>query len=381
MVYLGIILYLICLVGTPISILVLVVRAVMKRRIRKNIVTTGLFLAGFVMGVVIILRSSTIEGEESLSVIDTREAEDIVADDEDEVYDDETEKEYFADVQNNDDTSEEMGKNVFNVLEYPYKNKKDAEKLMKVYRKAMEASITDFICLEEISEGGIIREEVMHYKKTVNDGNAAYRYYGKINKKGEPDGTGILFVSWTDMEENGDGIGTAVCYIGEFKDGYKDGYGIEYWEYNHRYMVDYEGEFKEGKYHGEGIDYLYDVSESTVSSVAKRDGYYSQAEGNNLEIEPVWLSLMCYEGEFKEGKYDGKGKAYWGVDDDNKEILNYEGEFKEGKYEGNGTLYFDNGSVKYKGNFKKGDYSGKGTLYDEQGNVVHKGKFKNGDIE
>lgn len=378
MVHLGVILYLICLVGTPISILILIIRALMKKRIRKNAVATGLFMAGFVVGVVMILRSPDIEEKKIGLAADTRVVGGYV-DRDDEFYD-EAEKDNSVDIHDDVNTGGDIEKIIFDVSEYPYQNEKEAKKLMKIYKKAMEAPITDFIGVEEVSEGGIIREEEIHYKKTVDVGTAAYRYYGKVNKEGEPEGTGILFTAWpTEWQESGN-VYTTICYIGGFKEGFKEGYGIEYWELSQHYMVDYEGEFKKGKYHGEGIDYLYYVSDSYASTAEMRDEVYSQIEGNTLIVEPICLSLKCYEGDFKEGEYDGKGKEYSSVVD-NKEILTYEGEFKEGRFNGEGTLYFDNGNIKYKGEFKNSYYSGKGTLYDEQGNVVHKGKFKNGDIE
>ena len=352
------VLCIICLVGTQISI----IRTIVKKRVGENIVTKGLYLIGCVMGVAMIIRSLGIEGERTASVIVAKAAND------------------FGDKQDDVDTSNAIV--LFDIPEYPYQNKKEAKKLMKAYNKAMEASITDFIGVEEVLEGGIIKEKEIHYKKTVDDGKASYRYYGKINKKGEPDGTGILFETWPiEWQENESGsIYTRICYIGEFKNGYKDGYGIEYWELNGDYMVKYEGELKKGKYHGEGIEYLSNASSSYALIEKKRDEIYSQTEGNTLKVEPILLSLKCYEGDFKNGEYDGKGKMYSSVRD-NKAILTYEGKLKAGKYHGKGTLYFDNGNVQYKGEFKNGKYNGKGMLYDEQGNVVHKGKCKGGDIK
>ena len=40
-----------------------------------------------------------------------------------------------------------------------------------------------------------------------------------------------------------------------------------------------------------------------------------------------------FEGEFKEGKLDGKGKYFY------KDKLKYEGDFKDAKYEGKGIYY------------------------------------------
>lgn len=375
---LGIILYLICLVGAPISTLVLITRAIMKKRVGKNTVASGLFLLGLITGVVMILRSQDIEEGE----IEARVKNDsIVSEGEDVLYgNDETEWDNLGDEQDDVDTSNAAEIVLFDIPEYPYQNQKDAEKLMKTYNKAMEAPITDFICVEEVSKGGIIREKEIHYKKTIDDKRAAYRYYGKINKEGVPDGTGILFTVWPPEWQSDGTAYTTICYIGGFKNGYKDGYGIEYWELSGDYMVKYEGQFEKGNYHGEGIEYLYDVSGSYDSIETMRKEIFAQTEGNTLMVEPILLSFKRYEGDFKNGEYDGKGKQYFGVRDD-KAILHYEGEWTKGRYNGKGKLYFDNGNVQYKGELKNGHYNGKGTLYDEQGNVVHKGEFKNGDIK
>lgn len=407
MLYVGVILFLICLVGTPISILVWIIRAILKKTIRKNATASVLFFIGFVAGIVMILRSPDID-EEPVAVTDTNVVDNYVSQDEGFYDTTETQDDDFVDagddyigdtddytngdyeLNDNDDTSgddfaedqdeSDIEKSLFDIPEYPYQNKKEAKKLMKTYNKAMEASITDFIGVEEVSEGGIIKEKEIHYKKTVDDGKAVYRYYGKTNKAGEPEGIGILFTKWPiEWQESGN-ILTSVCYIGKFKDGFKDGYGIEYWEFGGKYLVDYEGDFKKGKYHGEGIDYLSEVSVPYDSITEMREKIYSQTEENTVRVEPICLSLKYYEGEFKEGEYDGKGKAYWSVVD-NKEILTYEGEFEAGTFNGDGISYFDNGNIEYKGKFKNGYYNGKGTLYDEQGNIVHKGKFINGDIE
>lgn len=409
MLYVGTVLFFVCLVGTPISILVLIIRALLKKKIGKNAVTAILFFAGFVTGVIMILRSPDIEETESVSAIDTGEndkysdqseeelynieedvsadveddyienAEDYTNEDDDLYGEDEVVWDDFEDNLNND-IDVDIENIVFSVPTYPYQNKKEARKLMKTYEKAMKAPITDFIGVEEVSEGGIVSAKEIHYKKTVDTRKAAYRYFGKTNKAGEPEGIGILFTTWSvEWQESGN-VSTSICYIGNFKDGFKDGYGIEYWEYSGKYLVDYEGEFKKGKYNGEGIDYLSEVSVSYDSITEMREKIYSQTEGNTVKVEPICLSLKYYEGEFKEGEYDGKGKAYWSVVD-NKEILTYEGEFEAGTFNGEGTSYFNNGNIQYKGKFKNGYYSGKGTLYDEQGNIVHKGKFKNGDIE
>jgi hypothetical protein len=50
-----------------------------------------------------------------------------------------------------------------------------------------------------------------------------------------------------------------------------------------------------------------------------------------------------YDGEFKDGQKEGKGKLIWQVDKGPRQ--EYNGEFKEDKMHGKGTLTFENGST------------------------------------
>jgi hypothetical protein len=47
----------------------------------------------------------------------------------------------------------------------------------------------------------------------------------------------------------------------------------------------------------------------------------------------------------------------------------YEGEFKDGKYSGRGTFYFANGSV-YEGEYENGRYHGQGTFTYANGSRI-----------
>ena len=202
-----------------------------------------------------------------------------------------------------------------------------------------------------------------------------------MNKKNEPDGTGILLEVFNnnlyDLEDiNPPKFMVAVYYIGGFKNGFKNGYGIEYsnrYE-EHEFVLKYEGNFKKGKYNGKGTAYLgvdrrvdlavrnelLSLLNNALMSESTDNKFFPYIKGNKLITYPVLLTNKYYEGIFKEGSYNGK--------------------FKNGKYEGKGTLYFDKEIAEYKGAFKNGKYHGKGILYDRKGNVLHKGKFKNGEI-
>lgn len=295
----------------------------------------------------------------------------------------------------------EVQEKIFPVAEYPYQNEKMAKKLMKTYEKAMKADINEFVYIEEMEKGGVLFKDKMYYTKTIDEEKVAYKYYGKLNKDNEPDGMGILLGKWGDsFYENGQECLVPVYYIGEFKDGYKDGYGIEYRvDQQDRICLKYEGEYKEGKYEGKGVMYSGSIADNidaeyTTIVQARLFGYstpdahtydclFPNLEGNKLVSYPILISGVSYIGDMKDGKFDGKGKTYSGYVENGQRYryMEYEGEFANGKYDGKGTKYFDNGAIQYNGGFRSGSYSGKGTLYDEHGNVLHKGRFKNGEVD
>lgn len=199
------------------------------------------------------------------------------------------------------------------------------------------------------------------YKKTIDSSNLYY--YGNLDKKSRPNGWGVLF------EYDINGMDYIVKYIGEFDEGYFDGYGIKCLDSNIESFGDvpvedmticeeypiiiqktliYEGYFKEGFENGEGINYTKSLDSNDYS----------------FDI-----------GEFKKDTWNGQMKVYHG------NILIYDGETKNGNYHGKGTqYYYGTGNIQYEGEFANSEYQGKGTLYDEQGNIIHKGEFVEGDI-
>jgi len=85
-----------------------------------------------------------------------------------------------------------------------------------------------------------------------------------------------------------------------------------------------------------------------------------------------------YFGEWKNGKYNGRGRLYnyhW--------KLKYDGMFKDGLEHGLGTSFYLSGNIEYSGKWKDGKYHGKGTLYKNAPgkNVLIEGLFRNGRIK
>ena len=73
---------------------------------------------------------------------------------------------------------------------------------------------------------------------------------------------------------------------------------------------------------------------------------------------------MTYEGEFLNGKRNGKGKLYVFGN------LMYEGEFLDNEKNGKGTDFFENGKVQFKGEYLKGN-KWNGKAYDINGNLIY----------
>ena len=81
---------------------------------------------------------------------------------------------------------------------------------------------------------------------------------------------------------------------------------------------------------------------------------------------------LIYEGEYKNGERNGKGKEYhWNGK------LEFEGEYLNGKRNGKGKEYYDNGKLKFDGEYLKGKRHGKGKEYYDNGKLKFDGEFLN----
>ena len=89
-------------------------------------------------------------------------------------------------------------------------------------------------------------------------------------------------------------------------------------------------------------------------------------EGKNISIYNI-NRIIEYIGDLFNGKYNGYGKLFDTYCD---EEIKYEGQFKDGLYHGfgKGKVYLDKFSeLLYEGNFIEGKMEGKGILYYEDG--------------
>ena len=101
---------------------------------------------------------------------------------------------------------------------------------------------------------------------------------------------------------------------------------------------EYEGDFKNGKFHGKGT--------------------------------LVWRNGSRYAGEFQDGMMDGAGVYF------EKDGTKYEGEFRGGLPHGKGVYAFSSGDV-YEGEMRDGAPNGRGVMTFSNGDR-YEGEFKNG---
>lgn len=102
----------------------------------------------------------------------------------------------------------------------------------------------------------------------------------------------------------------------------------------------YKGNFKFGKFNGKGI--LYD-----------------------------YAGQMIYDGEWHAGRKNGKGIFY------NNGVIQYIGDFKDDMRWGTGKWFLGNETIQYEGDWVNNMRHGLGKLYDESGNLIYEGQFLN----
>lgn len=81
---------------------------------------------------------------------------------------------------------------------------------------------------------------------------------------------------------------------------------------------------------------------------------------------------VVYDGDTKDGKPDGYGRAYY------KDGRIYEGQWKDGQYDGEGCQFYGNLNLWYEGGFKNGRREGYGKSFYEDGNPAFEGQWKDG---
>ena len=145
-------------------------------------------------------------------------------------------------------------------------------------------------------------------------------------------------------------------YIGEVNQGMLDGQG----KLEMVTGVVYEGKFKENLIHGQGMVQWPD------SSSYKGSFKLGLKHGSGIYKNPK--KGVIYEGEWVEGKREGKGRLTL------KDGSVYEGEFKSGLKEGKGKLVYPSGNY-YDGIWKGGKKEGDGIMKWQQDGQRYKGNW------
>ena len=149
-------------------------------------------------------------------------------------------------------------------------------------------------------------------------------------------------------------------YIGQFKNGLRNGKGATYYKNNH---IMNEGTFVDNLLEGEGK--FYDIDGSYYI------GQFSQTMKHGKGKDYDKNGNILYEGDFVMNKREGKGKYIYANGD------YYIGDFVNNVYHGNGIEYYKNGNIRYEGEFKDNLYDGKGKYICEDGNY-YIGRFEKG---
>jgi hypothetical protein len=192
---------------------------------------------------------------------------------------------------------------------------------------------------------------IMFSQMTIEGG----KYAGK-KKDGLKEGKGTYILP------NG------VTYEGEWKNDKMDGIG----KLTYNNMYQYNGEFISGYFHGNGVltkfDSWGDVIEESDGIFAngyfvkgkkiidiassswpgyRYEGAFENNNFNGFGIAKSYKALIVYEGEFKDGELNGKGKSNHYGDE-------YSGDFKNSVKHGYGILKYKNGDIK-EGNWEWGE--------------------------
>ena len=217
-------------------------------------------------------------------------------------------------------------------------------------------------------EGEIINGLKSGIGKEFNYSNGSLEYEGEYlnNKK---NGKGKEYY-----------INKKLKFDGEYLDGERNGLGKEY-DFN---SLIYEGEFLHGKRHGKGKEFNDKgkvIFEGEYLYNWRRRG--KEYIERNVEFEGEYL----FDKKWNGIGYDGNGNVIYELKNGTGNIREYdystgnmkfEGEWKDGKKEGKGKEYFANGKLKFEGEYLNGKRNGQGKEYDMKGRIKFEGNYVNG---
>jgi hypothetical protein len=222
----------------------------------------------------------------------------------------------------------------------------------------------------------------MKNKQIIGKNSAVHEYKGSL-KNGKRDGFGKLLIFKCTSQptnlpfENIDKLGIRLLNFNDYLKSYwdkngnlvinknKDNYLIYFKGYFKNNLphgkntlivnrVKYKGNFKKGKFDGYGElitkSFSYDYDKASYIGYFKNN--YPNGKGKFLKGQ---ISFKSEEGNFINGKLNGKSKITWANSE-------YNGMVKDGYQNGKGNLVFFKTGDKWVGYWKKGDFV-KGKIY------------------
>ena len=174
-------------------------------------------------------------------------------------------------------------------------------------------------------------------------------------------------------------------FEGDYLNGKRHGKGKEYYGNG---VLRFEGDYSNGKRHGKGKEYDYDgkllfegeyINNKRISPTSdnQKDNLAKLSKKGDKNIEYLENGKIkeynssgdvIFEGEYLNGKRNGKGKEYSSGE------LEFEGEYLNGE-RWKGKEYYNNGYIKFEGEYLNGK-KWEGKIYDPLNNDVF--ELKNG---
>ena len=262
------------------------------------------------------------------------------------------------------------------------------------YNKSLQKNLLNELdYFKKISGRYLIQDNNYNYGKEFTLDKNILVYIGGYNN-GKRNGKGV--------EYNENGI---FKFEGEFSNGRRNGQGKEYKQDkdNGQIKLYFEGNYKNGKKNGKGIVYKYnkrikfegeffnDLKEGSgkeyyLNGKIKFEGEYKKdkkwngkgydingnidyiiSEGKGIiKLYKYSTNSLTFEGEYKNGEKNGKGKEY-----NYHGQLVFGGKYLNGKRHGQGKEYLAKiNKISFEGEYKEGKkWNGKG--YDNQGNIIY----------
>ena len=149
--------------------------------------------------------------------------------------------------------------------------------------------------------------------------------------------------------------------------------GKEYDKYNYYYRLIYEGEFKDGKKNGKGKQYYIDhdvIFEGEFLNNERWNGRVNELIHKFRKDSDDHFDFR-FVGEYINGQKKGKKIVIEYYNNGNKK---FEGEYLNGKKNGMVKEYYENGNLKFEGEYLYGLKTGKGKEYNEIGELTYEGK-------